>query len=149
MRAVVQLVSRASVTVDSVVVGSIGPGLAVLLGVHREDAETDALQLAEKIANLRIFPDERGLMNRSLLEQEGELLVISQFTLFGDCRKGRRPSFSQAAPSEPARALYERFCRAAADLGVRVATGQFQAMMEVSLTNNGPVTLLLDSGKLF
>jgi D-aminoacyl-tRNA deacylase len=149
MRAVVQLVSNASVTVNGAMVGSIGAGLTVLLGVHREDTEAHAASLAEKVVHLRIFPDEAGLMNRSLLEQEGELLVISQFTLFGDCRKGRRPSFSQAAPPEQALALYERFCQAAADLGVRVATGRFQAMMEVSLTNNGPVTLLLDSGKIF
>lgn len=149
MRAVVQLVSNASVTVNGVTVGRIGAGLAVLLGVHREDTAADATYLAEKIVNLRIFPDERGLMNRSLLEQEGELLVISQFTLFGDCRKGRRPSFSQAAPPGQARELYERFCQAADAQGGRVATGEFQAMMEVSLTNSGPVTLLLDSRKLF
>jgi D-tyrosyl-tRNA(Tyr) deacylase len=149
MRAVVQLVSNASVRVDDTTVGSIGTGLVVLLGVNREDTDSDAVYLAEKITNLRIFPDEHGLMNRSLLETEGELLVISQFTLFGDCRKGRRPSFSQAAPPEKARKLYEGFCRAASEYGIRVATGEFQAMMEVSLTNCGPVTLLLDSRKLF
>jgi D-tyrosyl-tRNA(Tyr) deacylase len=149
MRAVVQLVSNASVKVNGATVGSIGAGLTVLLGVHREDTAADAAYLAEKVLNLRIFPDERGLMNRSLLEEEGELLVISQFTLFGDCRKGRRPSYSQAAPPELARELYEHFCRAAAERGTRVATGEFQAMMEVSLTNSGPVTLLLDSGRLF
>lgn len=149
MRTVVQLVSNAQVTVDGVTVGSIGAGLAVLLGVHREDTDADAAYLAEKIVNLRIFPDARGLMNQSLLKTQGELLVISQFTLFGDCRKGRRPSFSQAAPPEKARELYEKFCESAAGWGIRVATGEFQAMMEVGLTNSGPVTLLLDSRKLF
>jgi len=149
MRAVVQLVSDAAVRVNGATVGSIGTGLAVLLGVHQEDTDADAAYLAEKIVNLRIFPDEKGLMNLSVREKEGELLVISQFTLFGDCRKGRRPSFARAASPERARELYEQFCGNAARWGIRVATGEFQAMMEVSLTNSGPVTILLDSRKPF
>ena len=148
MRAVVQLVSEASVTVADRTVGRIGPGLVVLLGVHHGDQERDARHLAEKVAHLRIFQDERGQMNRSVLEEAGELLVVSQFTLLGDCRKGRRPSYSQAAPPEQARELYLVFCRAAEEMGLRVATGEFQAMMQVCLTNSGPVTLLLDSQKL-
>jgi D-aminoacyl-tRNA deacylase len=149
MRAVVQLVNGAFVTVDEKVISRIGPGLVILLGVHREDGEKDALYLADKIINLRIFADERGMMNHSILETEGELLVVSQFTLFGDCRKGRRPSYSQAAPPVKARDLYQLFCSHIAAGGLRVATGEFQAMMQVTLTNDGPVTLLLDSHKLF
>lgn len=149
MRAVVQLVSEASVTVADRMVGRIGPGLVVLLGIHHGDQEKDARYLAEKVAHLRIFQDEHGQMNRSVLEEKGELLVVSQFTLLGDCRKGRRPSYSQAAPPEQARELYLVFCRAAEKMGLGVATGKFQAMMQVCLTNNGPVTLLLDSQKLF
>jgi D-aminoacyl-tRNA deacylase len=149
MRAVVQLVSKASVTIAGKEVGCIGAGLTILLGVHREDSEKDAAALADKIINLRIFADERGMMNRSVQEVQGELLVISQFTLFGDCRKGRRPSYSQAAPPEKARELYQLFCSTVAASGLKVATGEFQAMMEVALTNSGPVTLLLDSHRTF
>jgi D-aminoacyl-tRNA deacylase len=149
MRAVVQLVSEASVTIGSEEKSRIGPGLVILLGVHRADAATDAAYLADKIVGLRIFADERGMMNRSVLEEKGELLVVSQFTLFGDCRKGRRPSYSQAAPPEKARELYQLFCRQLEASGLKVATGEFQAMMQVALANQGPVTLLLDSQKHF
>lgn len=149
MRAVVQRTDAASVTVGARTVAAVGPGLTVLLGVGVGDGETDARYLAEKIVNLRIFPDTQGKMNLSLLDTGGELLVVSQFTLYGDCRKGRRPGFDAAAPPETARELYERFiafCRAA---GVKTATGQFQAEMVVKLDNHGPVTMLLDSGRLF
>ena len=147
MRACVQRVSRASVRVENEIVGQIGGGLLVLLGVAADDAEDDARSLADKITQLRIFNDEDGKMNRSLKEQGGQMLVVSQFTLLGDCRKGRRPSFVNAAPPELARQLYECFVAAAALHGVRVATGTFQAMMQVELVNDGPVTLLLDSRK--
>lgn len=149
MRAVVQLVSDAAVTVDKRQVGEIGAGLLVFLGIGREDTERDASYLAEKICNLRIFQDDGGLMNRSLLETSGEMLVISQFTLFGDCRKGRRPSFSQAAPPGQAKRLYEAFMAEVNKLGITTANGEFQAMMKVSLVNDGPVTLLVDSRKKF
>jgi D-aminoacyl-tRNA deacylase len=149
MRAVVQLVKEASVTIEGKVISHIGAGLVILLGVHREDGERDALYLAEKIINLRIFADERGMMNLSILEVRGELLVVSQFTLFGDCRKGKRPSYSEAAPPVKARKLYQLFCQHIAGSGLKLATGEFQAMMQVSLTNNGPVTMLLDSQKCF
>jgi len=149
MRAVVQLVGRARVLVDGQVQGSIGTGLLVLLGVHRDDREQDAAFLAEKTVNLRIFADEQGKMNRSLLDEGGSMLVVSQFTLFGDCRKGRRPSYSGAAPPEAANRLYEYFVIEVEKFGVKVATGRFQAMMEVELVNNGPVTMLLDSTRLF
>lgn len=145
MRAVVQRVSAARVEVDGEITGEIAAGLLVLLGVAKTDAEQDADFLAEKIVNLRIFADENGRMNRSLLESGGELLVVSQFTLYGDCRKGRRPGFDAAAPAEQARALYEYFVAAARAKGVRVQTGVFQAHMNVSLTNDGPVTLLVES----
>ncbi len=145
MRAVVQRVSGARVEVDGKVTGEIGAGLLVLIGVTRSDSEKDADFLAEKIVNLRIFADENGKMNRSLLESGGGLLAVSQFTLYGDCRKGRRPSFDAAAPPDQARALYERFIEAAGSKGVRVETGIFQAHMSVSLTNDGPVTLVLES----
>jgi D-aminoacyl-tRNA deacylase len=145
MRAVVQRVTGARVEVDGKVVGEINAGLLVLIGVTRSDSEKDAHFLAEKIVNLRIFADENGKMNRSLLESGGALLAVSQFTLYGDCRKGRRPSFDAAAPPEQARALYERFIDAVRAEGVRVETGIFQAHMSVSLTNDGPVTLLLES----
>jgi D-aminoacyl-tRNA deacylase len=148
MRAVVQLVANAFVTIDEKKVAAIDAGLVILLGIHRKDSEKDAAYLAEKILNLRIFADERGLMNRSVLEEQGEVLVVSQFTLFGDCRKGRRPSYSQAAPPEKARELYQSFCNNIQASGLTVATGEFQAMMKVTLTNNGPVTLLLDSHKI-
>jgi D-aminoacyl-tRNA deacylase len=147
MRAVAQRVSRASVCVDGQICGAIGPGLLVLLGVGKNDSEQDAALLADKIVNLRIFDDERGLMNRSLLEAQGEMLVVSQFTLFGDCRKGRRPSYSAAAPPAEAARLYERFIDEIRARQITVATGKFQAMMEVALVNNGPVTLLLDTEK--
>lgn len=149
MRACVQRVSRASVTVDGHVVGEIGRGLLVLLGVGQGDEEKDAHYLAEKIVSLRVFEDDQGKMNRSLLEAGGSLLVVSQFTLLGDVRKGRRPSFIDAAPPEEANRLYEIFAAAAAGQGAPVATGQFQAHMDVELVNDGPVTLLLDSRKLF
>jgi D-aminoacyl-tRNA deacylase len=146
MLAVVQRVSRAVVRVDGRVTGEIGAGLLVLLGVRRGDDDADAAWLAAKVASLRIFPDEERKMNRGLDEANGSMLVVSQFTLLGDCVKGRRPSFTDAAPPEEANRLYERFCQAAAALGVRVQTGVFQAMMEVELVNDGPVTLLVDSG---
>jgi D-aminoacyl-tRNA deacylase len=145
VKAVIQRVSRAKVTVDGQISGQIGTGLLVLLGVSREDAEADAVYLLDKILNLRIFPDEAGRMNRSLLEINGALLVVSQFTLYGDCRKGRRPGFDQAAPPETARALYEYFVSAARARAVPVETGIFQAHMEVELTNDGPVTFVLES----
>jgi D-tyrosyl-tRNA(Tyr) deacylase len=149
MRAVVQRVSEAWVRVDAREVGRIGRGLLVLLGVGRADGDTDADQLAEKVVNLRIFADEAGHMNRSALDVTGELLVVSQFTLYGDARKGRRPSFVDAAPPAEAERLYRRFVAQAAASGLRVATGVFQAMMEVGLVNDGPVTILLDSGRAF
>lgn len=149
MRAVVQRVSEAWVRVDGSEVGRIGRGLLVLLGVGREDGDAEADQLAEKVVNLRIFADEAGHMNRSLLDVGGELLVVSQFTLYGDARKGRRPSFVHAAPPAEAERLYGRFISQAAASGPRVASGVFQAMMDVGLVNEGPVTILLDSGRAF
>ena len=149
MRAVVQRVSRARVTVEGRVTGEISAGLMILLGVGREDSATVAASLAEKVANLRIFEDDQGKMNRSLLEVKGAALVISQFTLYGDARGQRRPSFISAAPPEQAAALYEEFNRALRGLGVTVATGIFQAMMSVELVNEGPVTILLDTDKTF
>lgn len=145
MRAVVQRASRASVTVEGDVVGAIQQGLVVLLGVAREDTEADADYLAQKIAGLRIFEDEAGKMNRSLVDISGGCLVISQFTLYGDCRKGRRPSFIAAAPPEQAAALYERFVAGVRGQGIEVATGRFRTHMDVELVNDGPVTLMLDS----
>jgi D-tyrosyl-tRNA(Tyr) deacylase len=149
MRAVVQRVKSAAVRVEGNVVGSIGPGLLVLVGIAKTDAGADSQYLAEKIANLRVFGDEQGRMNRSLLETGGQVLCVSQFTLYGDCRKGRRPSYDQAAAPEMAQRLYDDFVKALRSFGVVVATGQFQAMMEVELVNDGPVTLLLDSAKTF
>jgi D-tyrosyl-tRNA(Tyr) deacylase len=149
MRACVQRVSSASVTVDGQIVGQIGRGLLVLLGVAYGDDDTDARLLADKIAQLRVFEDEQERMNLSVQEVQGEVLVVSQFTLLGDCRKGRRPAFTSAAEPTIARALYEQFVAVVATHGIPVATGQFQAMMQVSLVNDGPVTLLLDSKKLF
>ena len=149
MRAVVQLVKKASVAVNGTVISRIGPGLLVLLGVQKNDTSSDAKVLAWKIAHLRIFPDRGKLMNLSVLDVGGEMLVVSQFTLYGDCRKGRRPSYSNAAPPGQAEELYERFIREAGKLGVSVASGKFQAMMDVELINQGPVTLLLDSAKSF
>jgi D-tyrosyl-tRNA(Tyr) deacylase len=149
VRAVVQRVREAAVRVEGQVVGQIGRGLLVLLGVAVQDAEADAESLADKVVNLRIFPDDAGAMNRSLLEVKGELLVVSQFTLLGDARKGRRPSFIHAAPPEEANRLYRRFVERARTLGIAVQEGIFRAMMDVSLVNEGPVTILLDSGKAF
>lgn len=149
MRAVVQRVARAIVRVDGQAVGQIGPGLVVLLGVAVGDAEKDAELLAEKAVNLRVFPDDAGQMNRSLLDVRGGLLVVSQFTLLGDARKGRRPSFIDAAPPEEANRLYERFVARARDSGLVVASGVFRAAMDVELVNQGPVTILLDSRKQF
>ena len=145
MRAVVQRVSESSVTVENRVVGQIGKGVLVLLGVARGDEPKAADYLAEKISNLRIFEDDDGRMNRSLMDIQGEMLVVSQITLLGDCRKGRRPSFIQAAPPEIADRLYLHFVAAVRGKGVRVETGQFQAMMAVKLINDGPVTLVLES----
>ena len=145
MRAVVQRVTAARVEVDDAVVGEIGAGLLVLLGVGKPDTAADAEYLAEKIAGLRIFSDSAGKMNLSLTDTGGAMLAVSQFTLYGDCRKGRRPSFDHAAPGEQARALYEHFVEAARRLGIRVETGTFQAHMAVSLTNDGPVTLIVES----
>ncbi|MGA3027283.1 MAG: D-aminoacyl-tRNA deacylase [Bryobacteraceae bacterium] len=148
MRVVLQRVRQASVTVAGEAVGAIGPGLAVLVGIARGDSERDAEYLADKVVNLRVFPDQHGRMNRSLLETGGELLVISQFTLYGDCQKGRRPDFSAAAGPEEARNLYNYFVETLrARCNVRITTGVFQAEMEVSLTNHGPVTLVCDSIK--
>ncbi|MBW2733704.1 MAG: D-tyrosyl-tRNA(Tyr) deacylase [Deltaproteobacteria bacterium] len=149
MRAVVQRVSYARVKVDGEVVGEIGLGFAVLLGAGREDDEADVDALARKVCGLRVFEDPAGLMNLSLADVDGEMLVVSQFTLFGDCRKGRRPSFIQALEPKRAAALVERFVARSREAGHQVATGRFQAMMDVELCNNGPVTLLLDSKKLF
>ena len=149
MRAVVQRVSRAQVTVESEMVGAIGPGLLVLLGVAKQDDESDAAYLVQKTAGLRIFQDEGGKMNAPVADAGGEVLVVSQFTLFGDCRKGRRPSFDQAAAPEKADALYQRYVGGLRAEGLRVETGVFQAMMQVELTNDGPVTILLDSKKVF
>jgi D-tyrosyl-tRNA(Tyr) deacylase len=149
MRAVVQRVSRASVTVKGRVTGEISNGLMILLGVGREDTSAVAVSMAEKVANLRIFEDGQGKMNLSLLEVKGAALVVSQFTLYGDARGQRRPSFISAAPPDRAKALYEEFAVAMQRLGVRVATGIFQTMMSVELVNEGPVTILLDSDKAF
>jgi len=149
MRAVVQRVREASVAVEGRVVGRIGRGLLVLLGVGTGDCEKDAEQLVDKTANLRIFPDEAGAMNRSLLESGGDLLLVSQFTLYGDARKGRRPSFIDAAAPEEANRLYRHCVERARALGLRVEEGVFRAMMEVALVNDGPVTILLDSRKGF
>ena len=149
MRAVLQRVSRAKVTVEGRVTGEIGPGLLILLGVGRDDTSAVAASMAEKCANLRIFEDDQGKMNRSLLDVRGSVLAVSQFTLYGDARGQRRPSFITAAPPVQAKALYEEFCTALGKLGVNVATGVFQAMMSVELVNEGPVTILLDSAKTF
>lgn len=149
MRAVAQRVSRARVTVEGRVTGEIGAGLMILLGVGREDSSAVAASMAERVANLRIFEDAQGKMNRSLLDVKGEALVVSQFTLYGDARGQRRPSFLAAAPPDKAAALYEEFNVALRGLGVSVATGIFQAMMSVELVNEGPVTILLDSDKTF
>ncbi len=148
MRAVVQRVSQAQVRVEDRTVGAIATGLLVLLGVQQGDSEEDARWLTDKILNLRIFEDSEGLMNRSLLEVNGSLLVVSQFTLLGDCRKGRRPSWHEAAPPDQAQSLYETFLALCREQ-VPTESGVFQAMMQVDLVNEGPVTLLLDSHKTF
>lgn len=145
MRAVVQRVSEASVSVAERVAGEIGTGLVVLLGVSKTDTRRDAEWLAEKVVGLRIFPDDAGKMNRGVLEAGGKLLVVSQFTLYGDCRRGRRPSFDAAAEPGEARVLYEHFAEACRKRGAAVETGVFQAEMRVRLVNEGPVTLILDS----
>ena len=145
MRALIQRVTKASVVVEGLMVGEIGAGLLILLGVAKPDAATDAAVLVEKVLNLRIFPDAEGKMNRSLLDIQGSLLIVSQFTLYGDCRKGRRPGFDAAAPAEQARALYESFVEIGRRSGLRVQTGVFQAHMEVALVNDGPVTLMLET----
>ena len=145
MRAVIQRVSEARVTVGAEIVGQIGAGLCILLGVGKEDKESNAAMLADKIKNLRIFEDEQGKMNRSVADLGGELLVVSQFTLYGDCRKGNRPSFSAAAPPADAERLYRYFTQCLRDSGLGVATGEFQAHMKVSMVNDGPVTLVLEN----
>jgi len=149
MRAVVQRVSHAEVRVAGEVVGRIGTGLCVFLGAGTGDEAGDADRLADKVVHLRVFEDECGQMNRALREVGGALLVVSQFTLYGDCRRGRRPSFTDALPPGPAEVLCERFVVSARDAGVQVETGRFRAQMEVELLNDGPVTLLLDSRKVF
>ena len=149
MRAVVQRVKEAKVDVEGRTVGEIDHGLLVLLGVGEDDSEKDCEYLANKIAHLRVFSDDQGLMNLSLVEIEGAVLVVSQFTLWGDCRKGRRPSFTRAARPEKARALYEHFVGILRGKGLQIATGEFQEMMDVHLVNDGPVTLILDSSKTF
>lgn len=150
MRAVVQRVSRASVTVDTRITGSIGCGLLVFLGAGAGDTATDLQYIVDKVANLRIFPDEGGKMNRSVLDIEGGVLVVSQFTLYGDARQGRRPAFTGALEPQAARALYEQGLSALRAAGVtRVEAGEFAADMKVDLLNDGPVTILLDSRKLF
>jgi len=149
MRAVVQRVSRAKVTVNDWTAGEIGLGLLVLLGVGHEDTDVDASYLAEKIAGLRIFEDSDGKMNRSVVDVGGSVLAVSQFTLFGDVRRGKRPSFDNAAPPEPARRLYELFVDCLRNAGLRCETGRFQEMMQIELVNEGPVTILLDSTKQF
>jgi D-tyrosyl-tRNA(Tyr) deacylase len=149
MRAVVQRVSRAQVSVNGEITVQIGLGLLVLLGIGRDDTETDATYLAEKICGLRVFEDDQGKMNRSVQDVGGSVLAVSQFTLYGDVRRGKRPSFDAAAPSEKARQLYEFFVEQIRAAGLRCETGRFQEMMKVELVNEGPVTILLASGKEF
>ncbi len=149
MRACIQRVTRAQVSVDERVIGNIGEGLVVLLGVARQDSQADVDYMVNKITQLRIFPDDDGKMNRSLLDAGGQMLVVSQFTLLGDARKGRRPSFIAAADPAEGNAWYEQFVQQVRALGVDVATGKFQAHMLVELVNDGPVTLLVDSDKTF
>lgn len=149
MRAVIQRVHQARVDVKGETVGKIGPGLVVFLGVGREDQQPDCDYLAGKIAGLRIFEDDAGLMNLSVQDCKGSILAISQFTLYGDCRKGRRPGFSAAAPPEEAEKLYDYFCKTLRSKGINLATGCFQETMRIVVDNDGPVTILLDSNKLF
>ncbi|MGI6648018.1 MAG: D-aminoacyl-tRNA deacylase [Bacillota bacterium] len=148
MRAVVQRVREARVTVDDELIASIGEGLVVLLGVKHGDNSSDVQYLVDKIANLRVFEDDNGKMNLSALELAKEVLVVSQFTLYGDCRKGRRPSFTEAADPTEANALYRQLVESLTKLGLKVQTGQFQAQMLVEIFNDGPVTLLLDSSRM-
>jgi len=145
MRAVIQRVAEARVSVGEEIVSGIGPGLCIFLGIAVNDSEKDAESLASKIGSLRIFEDERGKMNRSVREIRGDLLVVSQFTLYGDCRKGNRPSFSAAAAPEPAKRLYDDFVQRLRQTGLKVATGEFRATMKVALVNDGPVTLILET----
>jgi len=149
MRAVIQRVSAARVVIDKAEFSRIGAGILVLLGVEKEDTAEDAAALARRIVELRIFEDEAGKMNRSIGESGGQILAVSQFTLLGDCRRGRRPSFDPAAPPDIAKPLYELFVKEIEVLGIPVSTGVFQAMMEIELTNQGPVTFILDSRKRF
>lgn len=149
MRSVVQRVKRASVTVEGEVVGKISAGFLVFLGIGQEDGEHDLTWMIDKLMGLRIFEDEQGKMNRSILEVSGDVLLVSQFTLYGDCRKGRRPSFSTAAPPEKAKIWFERAVEAMRHAGLKVETGIFQAEMDVELINDGPVTILLDSERKF
>lgn len=149
MRAVIQRVARGKVSVAGVTIGEIGSGLVVLVGVGRGDGQADVDYLVDKTVNLRIFEDDQGKMNRSLLEVGGAVLAISQFTLYGDARKGRRPSFSDAAPPDEGRALYEQYMDGLRAAGIRVERGEFGAMMAVELVNDGPVTILLDSKRTF
>jgi D-aminoacyl-tRNA deacylase len=149
MRAIIQRVKEARVEIEGEVVGQIGKGILVLLGAGKNDMEEDVQYLADKILTLRIFEDSEGKMNLSVTDTGGEVLVVSQFTLFGDCRKGRRPSFDKAAPPELAEELYYLFVRELKERGAKVETGRFRAMMDVHLTNWGPVTLMLDSKKFF
>jgi D-tyrosyl-tRNA(Tyr) deacylase len=149
MRAVIQRVQEARVEVDGEVIGKIGQGFLVLLGVRKDDTEEDVRYLADKVTGLRIFEDEAGKMNLSISEVKGEILAVSQFTLYGDCRKGRRPSFDEAAPPDVAERLYELFVEEIRKSGIKVETGRFRALMDVYLINSGPVTILLDSRQLF
>ncbi len=149
MRAVVQRVKEAWIMVEGQVISRIGRGLLILLGVQKDDETKDISWLAGKIANLRVFEDQAGKLNLSIQEARGEVLIVSNFTICGDCRKGRRPSFDKAAPPEKAETLYEDFCQALEGLGLTVKRGQFRAYMQVGLVNDGPVTLLLDSKKVF
>ena len=149
MRAVVQRAAKAKVTVEGMITGEIGRGLVILLGIGLDDNDRDIEYLADKIVNLRIFEDENDKMNISLMDIGGQLLVVSQFTLFGDCRKGKRPSYDKAARPEAAEVLYERFVERCRSMRVKTETGKFQAMMQVELQNDGPVTLILDSRKEF
>lgn len=149
MRAVLQRVSEASVKVDNNIIGQIQKGFVVLLGIGKEDNEEDIKYICEKIINLRVFEDAQDKMNLSVLDVEGELLIISQFTIYGDCRKGRRPSFDTAAKVEEAKRLYEKFLEEIKNNGIKIEAGEFQADMKVSLVNDGPVTMLLDSKRMF
>ncbi|MBB5348196.1 D-tyrosyl-tRNA(Tyr) deacylase [Desulfoprunum benzoelyticum] len=149
MRAVIQRVSRAKVTSGGEILGAIGPGLVVFLGIHGNDGPDEIQWMADKILGLRIFEDEDGKMNRSLLDIGREILIVSQFTLYGDCRKGRRPGFTDAAPPAHAEPVYQRFIKEIRQRGIGAAAGRFQAFMAVELVNDGPVTLLVDSDKLF